>query len=453
MTLQNTIQNIGTSGSRTQNPLPFGAPLNPFKKTLATIEQTVTQDQTTSAPTGPSQENNALGRPHYDVDGFKKLLLTGEDNAPKSTPSRAPTINFGQPIGGDAASSTDTSSVSRQSLFEPPSSILTESPRTSRDASPSTEERQNLVSPPSKPEKVKPSTPRHRYGKSVKTNAPQTVSFEDPSLSFGGPRERIESTQSENWVVEDKPLPTLPSSQEETPVKSTEMATNATDTRSGAVIAESNVPYAKKVPPAPPSSRKKGQSRPTSFVQIPELQGTASDMADREQTPTSPSSSFITPSAPPPPPPRRSGPFRVESSSSVPTLASVASSSEQSIGEDLSRNPLKPRPPVPSARSPIVSATKTGYHSSPQSGSPGRVPPAPPPRRRGSSQSSHAPAVRLSGDYRSMVTERLRSDSGASSISHLAMTPLESTPVKQDVMADLTTLQKEVDELRGKIGE
>lgn len=74
-------------------------------------------------------------------------------------------------------------------------------------------------------------------------------------------------------------------------------------------------------------------------------------------------------------------------------------------------------------------------------------PPPPPPRRRGSSQSSYTPS-RLSGHY----SERLRSDSGASSISHLAMTPLGSSGAeKKDVMADLSALQRDVDELRGKL--
>ena len=54
------------------------------------------------------------------------------------------------------------------------------------------------------------------------------------------------------------------------------------------------------------------------------------------------------------------------------------------------------------------------------------------------------------------MQERLRSDSGASSISQLAMTNNESSAdqkvgTHKDVLADLTALQREVDELRGKI--
>ena len=53
------------------------------------------------------------------------------------------------------------------------------------------------------------------------------------------------------------------------------------------------------------------------------------------------------------------------------------------------------------------------------------------------------------------MQERLRSDSGASSISQLAMTNNEPSAdqklEQKDVLADLTALQREVDELRGKI--
>ena len=53
------------------------------------------------------------------------------------------------------------------------------------------------------------------------------------------------------------------------------------------------------------------------------------------------------------------------------------------------------------------------------------------------------------------TNERLRSDSGASSISQLPMTNLESNSEQKmepkDVIADLAALQREVDELRGKI--
>ena len=78
------------------------------------------------------------------------------------------------------------------------------------------------------------------------------------------------------------------------------------------------------------------------------------------------------------------------------------------------------------------------------------MPPPPPPRRRGSSQSSHT-LSRLNGDYRISVGQRPRGDSGASSISQLQMTPIESSAEKKDVLADLSALQREVDELRGKM--
>ena len=50
------------------------------------------------------------------------------------------------------------------------------------------------------------------------------------------------------------------------------------------------------------------------------------------------------------------------------------------------------------------------------------------------------------------MSQRSRGDSGASSISQLQMPPAESIAEKNDVLADLSALQREVDELRGKMG-
>ena len=47
--------------------------------------------------------------------------------------------------------------------------------------------------------------------------------------------------------------------------------------------------------------------------------------------------------------------------------------------------------------------------------------------------------------------ERSRGNSGASSISAAVMTHSEPVVEDKDVLADLTALQREVDELRGKL--
>ena len=374
--------------------------------------------------------------------------------------SRAPTISFGQPSSGDSSSNTDTSSLSRHSLFEPTNSLLTESPRTSRDPSPSEEDRQRAAVAEERSQKVKPIAPPHRHGRRVKGGMSHVEGSENTSPLREHPSFTTEATHE-----------TLPSSKSAPPEKSLAQdsfpsAIGTANTRkSSSNSPEDEIPLQKTtkriVPPPPPAPRKTGQSRPTSMVGPADYRTNSFDKSHLDSYESSSSPGLNASSAPTPPPPRRTGTIRGASSSSIPSLASAASNSDHSTAED-SRAALKSRPSVPSTRSPTVSAVKNMPHSPPAAGSPARVAPQPPPRRRGSSQSSYTPS-RLSGDYRSMVTERLRSDSGASSISQLNIVPTESTneakseskgelsTEKRDIMADLTALQKEVDELRGKI--
>lgn len=352
---------------------------------------------------------------------------------------------------GDSSSNTDTSSISRQSIFESVSGPVQESPRTSHESVLSDDEQQRLVgSITIASKKLKPVTPRHRHGKLVNSNVPQTVSFEDPTLSFSdsaisamAPVDR--SMQGIPSSV-DKPLPRLPSLLYTQRFKQDPNESTDSDIRVSYLESEepqSSNSEQKRNPPAPPISRRHSQLREKNTAShtkrsTPITEEAAADPVSISQSPPTASSK------PPPPPPRRAGPVRGTSSSSIPKGAPSTPMSDQSNSADVNIRSAKPRPPLPTNRSPSLSSVQRP-NQTPIPVSPSMAP-LPPTRRRGSSQSSYTPS-RLSGYY----TERVRSDSSASSISHLVMTPGgPSGADNKDVMADLSALQREVDELRGK---
>jgi len=440
----NTIKNQGGSYNPTVPIL--GVPFNPFKKTLGTLESKSLGAEQTASIDEPKPN-----KPTYDVDDFKKLLLTGEKSLTAASASTAPPVTFQSSAAiGDNSSNTDTSSISRHSIFEPASSPLQETPHTSQENLPSDDERQQPVENAPKTEKSRPSTPRHRYGKPVKAGAPTTVSFEDPAFSFsdfGENSQRRPNVGSPATPVDaDKPLPSLPSGFHHKP-ESDGILSNALKQQEPTLEPQRSASGSKRNPPPPPLSRRHSQLKPRN----PDYAGQPSPLsAEPTSDPTLFSSSppTSTTKGPLPPRPRKSGLARGNSSSSTNTNASTALPQDPTNAVEASPSP-KPRPPAPPTRSPNLAATKRPPQ--PASSSPSMAPP-PPPRRRGSSQSSYTPS-RLSGNFSNAAGSRFRSDSGASSISQFQMTSPEPQIEKKDIMADLSALQREVDELRGKFKE
>ena len=445
----------------------LGMPVNPFKKTLANLEtQELSNSVRSITESKPSGVSDTPVR-QYDVEDFKKLLLTGEKNTSKSnSTTSAPPVSFSQIPNGDSNSNTDTSSAYQQSLFERTSSTRLESPQTSRESSISIDvQQQTPEASDLQSSKSKPTTPIHRHGKPMQGHRPQIASFEDPSLS-------ISRTAADTPSSGDPNIPLSPSSPSDKnkalpalPLASSSKFSVSDQTRSRPEpYAESKDSDAsayppKKPVPAPPPSRR---TRPISVASVNSGRSVAiSEEGSKEPTQFASSPPSRASTAPAPPPPRRSNTLRGDSSSSVPTVASNPSVSDQHDSRDQSpTQPQSARAPLPLTRSPSITASKGGSNASPASGSPSmgasQPPPPPPPRRRGSSQSSnHYIPSRLSGSYTMPMQERLRSDSGASSISQLAMTNNEPSAdqklEQKDVLADLTALQREVDELRGKI--
>lgn len=436
-TRHNTIQNTGPYENFSQRTATaIVAAQNPFKRT--TVVSNTYLPEVSASTDQEGLETEQASKLQYDVDEFKKLLLTGEKRPTISPSTKAPMTAFGQ--GYDTSSTANISSHSRQSLFEPNTSAFSDPPQTSQESSPPEGTSQSLANLAVGPDKAKPSTPRHRHGKSIKEYTPQTVSVEDLTFSRSEIVEKLAQS-----VDQEKTLPAPPPREVTTAPETDESASESWSLLGQQQVPDSDKTSTKRVRPAPPAARKAGQNRPISIHTAIERLPYPERPRQREcLSPSSPPSS-----PPPPPPPRRSATIHGGSSSSVLTVASLASSSDRSIGGESPKPLPRTRPAASGRRNSGADASKA---VTPLSASPSKVPPAPPPRRRGSSQSSYTPS-RLSGDYRSPVTERLRSDSGASSISHLAMTPMEPSPDRQDIMADLSALQREVDELRGKIGE
>jgi hypothetical protein len=163
----------------TRVPLSSGSvPANPFARTLASLEpeQSSTEERTGADRTGVNNSKAAL-----DVESFKNLLLTGKPTPrpSASSPQTFATTGAHSAPHVESGSSTDTSSISRQSLFEPPQEIHPESPRTSYEMAESDgDESMGLVSEVKKGKKKPPPAPKHRHGKLVAQRQPQVVSFD-----------------------------------------------------------------------------------------------------------------------------------------------------------------------------------------------------------------------------------------------------------------------------------
>ena len=446
---KNTIGNA--SHSSRSNTAPKMPP-NPFQKTLANHTSGASAVDV-GERSGNATPNAVAGvRPHYDVDDFKRLLLTGEKSVAEASAASTPsTHSQGTQNVGDNSSNTDASSVSRHSIFEPLPGTSQETPRTSHEVSPSGDETQLPVQKSSpRTGRMRPPAPKPRYSNPTVGNIPQTVSFQDPILSFQ-PSSNSQTalqgwhTPSSPWSPTDlnKPLPLPPAveSLEYTPEEPALLIRRRPQSEYFEPPGlQSNSPSLKRDPPAPPLARRHSQLRPKSFMGP----GRSTRISEESLVDAKPPQRHPIASAepPPPPPPRRSGLTRSLSTASTSSSASaLRAPSATSVADDDNSKSAKSPPPVPPTRTPSISVKRPPKPSPTANSSPTIAPP-PPPRKRGSSHNSLTQS-RPSGDY---SAERSRVSSGASST--MAITP---NTEEKDVLADLTALQREVDELRGKL--
>ena len=439
---RNTSENSGSS---------HGQDLGRWKALSSQSNRTVASTPLVTVGNGRAIRNPTVepkSKPQYNVDEFTKLLLTGKKPSSDSTPPVPPSASSQtiQAAAGDSSSNTDASSISRQSIFEPPPDARQDTPRTSRELSSSDEERQQLRgSPLSAREREKPVTPQSHHGKPVVDNTTEMEAHKETASpiassrtneAFFGPL-RLGSLRTPTDL--NKPLPSPPTSQASGPLVSNAVEFSTQPKRSQQLAS----PSRRKEPPAPPSARRQGPWGPKQSLDDPRrFVGQTEPDTPKPPQPNqiSPEQSMLISDStvkPPPPPPRRPGPIRgLSTSSTTSGVSMVPTPSSSNFSDD--SNLTKSRPPLPPTRDRSSSATKRQIALPTQAGSTA-LPPVPPPRRRGSSQSSFSPA-RLSGEYQSSLTGRQRTDSGASSVQ------------SKDVMADLSTLQREVDALRGKFG-
>ena len=355
-------------------------------------------------------------------------------------PSHPPSHSSQAP--GDSSSNIDASSISRQSIFEPLPGLQQDTPRSSHEISPAEDGRlRSAQSSSTTIAKMKPSTPTSHHGKVMRENAPQAIAL--PNSSIGSPTREFAPGMSSPSLSRtptdlNKPLPPPPTAE---PIEA--HATIPTmSSPSPQCNREPSSPTRRRGPPALPLSRRQSHHRPESLLESPDRaygSSEASPVGAYHPSPVLSNKAVIPfgPRQPPPPPPRRPRPVRgLSESSSASAMSTIATPTSSSFTDDSMSNVQKQRPPVPPTRNRSTSSTKQSNRIASKSGSP-NMPPTPPPRRRGSSQSSLGPFP-FNADQQQVETRHHRSDSAASSIK------------SKDIMADLSTLQKEVDALRGK---
>ncbi|CAN9105586.1 unnamed protein product [Alternaria sp. RS040] len=424
---------------------PSNVPANPFSRTLASLEPQERENDEERTNTGRPMLGSS--RASLDVESFKNLLMTGKPTPRPSGPPPQPT-SVSQPLAGaqfETSSSTDTSSISRQSLFEPPQETRADSPRTSVDMAASDEdESMGLVSEVKKGKKKPPPAPKHRHGKLVAPRQPQTVSFEsfaatEPAQAPSPPA--IRRTDSSDM---QKPLPPTPvtapqslhiSTQDTTPLQSPPILPTATQPSTPS----EGPTRQKKTPPPVPLSRRQSQLKTATTGN---RSRSSSNLTISSQysvdAPQSPGPNTLDPllgaKSPPPPPPSRHGArlanlgnSSANSSSTELPQRSSSGRMPRSVPEPPSsrRSTLESQPssPAPSVHrtSSISSNRNTHRNVSGESTGSNMPPPPPPPRRRQSNRSSldqQRPHVsyssptesrRTSTEYRRTSTEQRRS--------------------------------------------
>ncbi|KAH7369559.1 hypothetical protein BKA65DRAFT_1154 [Rhexocercosporidium sp. MPI-PUGE-AT-0058] len=411
---------------------PTRAPANPFSKTLETMEHPERE-----APiSNPTNTTNA-GRASMDVEAFKRLLMTGNAGL-STTPVQQVAHSHVAHTLGDGGSSTDTSSISRQSIFEAVQEPLPESPRTSHEISEAEDDRRGLVTERSVAPRKKPPPPSSRHGKLIKVELRDegtSNALQSPPTPGSITSQHYFSSSPRSQTDLNKPLPPAP-----TRASHDLERESVFDKESAGKTPEPPSPSSsirKKNPPAPPLARRHSQK-------VAESKLTRSDSTRLSPKPEEelpriglqenrrPSTDSVR--VPPPPPSRRPG--TVRGSSHTP----VTSPSPVSL----------PTPPPARGSSRSVSGGKPPSVfnldlSSTNKRASVMAPPPPPPRHSRSSLDVQSPGnlQRSSGEYTRRSNESARRGSQYEEPSVAV-----ETESKNDILADLSKLQREIDALR-----
>ncbi|RDW73700.1 hypothetical protein BP5796_07142 [Coleophoma crateriformis] len=429
-----------------ESPVRVGqAPPNPFQKTLETMEGGAVPAGVVANP----------ARVSMNVEAFKRLLMTGDSGLGSSTASSTPTAPTLHPGLGDGGSSTDTSSISRQSIFEPVQEPHPESPRTSHEVSEPEEERRRFstdYTASTATGRKKPPPPSSRHGKLIKmelkdsptsdVHTSPTQDLEMPKAHFNTSSSSLSSIKSPTDL--NKPLPPAPErashESERESIFDKEAAGKTPEPPSPSLSVK------RKTPPAPPISRRHSQL--VSDSRLSKLDSGRLSMRMEEDNASI--AGFVagrpradSAKAPPPPPSRRPGSIRASNSSTSIPVSSVISLPPAVPPTRASS--MRQRPPSVSSME-TLSSRRASF-----------VPPPPPPHRHGraSFDLPNAPIVspgsRTSGEYSRRSTDSMRRDSTASSSSYVDRPGTASSG--KDILADLSALQREIDALRNASAE
>lgn len=400
---------------------PSLAPPNPFQKTLETMGYSA-RDVTV-----PRTKVPPAGRASLDVEAFKRLLMTGSAGPGISPLPSASAAHLHHGLG-DGGSSTEASSSSRHSIFEPVQEIYPESPGTPHEISEPEDDRRGGDIPSSFHGRQKPPPPSSRHGKLIKVEL-----REDPSTTATTPitNHRLSLVSRPSATDLNKPLPPAPA-----------RASNDSDRESifdiesaGKIPEPPSPPHSirRKTPPEPPLTRRHSHRLPDYRTRRAERERLAPSVEEEALSQRSESiSSSEHPSSgvrshsdsarvPPPPPSRR--PVSIFGSihpSSSPNMSSGPITSPTLLPIRASSSQERP--------SSVVMDVTTSKRVSTL------PPPPPPPRHVDSSR-------RTSGENSRKSGESARKENGRSSI-------LEEE--RPDILADLTKLQREIDALRAR---
>jgi hypothetical protein len=417
------------------------APANPFSKTLETMEHTG-RDGPVIVPPNVSSP----GRASMDVEAFKRLLMTGSAGLGASTSSSAAQAHVAHHALGDGGSSTDTSSLSRQSIFEAIQEPHPESPRTSHEISEPEDDRSAVTAEflSSTAGRKKPPPPSSRHGKLIKVEL-KDDSIQKPLQSPPTPgsftSQQYFSSGHRSQTDLNKPLPPAPRASHEVDRES------IFDKEAAGKTPEPPSPSSsirRKTPPPRPLTRRHSQLVSESKLTRSNTTGRLSPKAEednisiRRKENNRPRSDSV--KVPPPPPSRR------------PTSINRGSSHNSSLTSP-STVSLPPPPPArgssrsisgrpPSVHSMDISSNNNNKRAS-------MFPPPPPPHRHGrtSMEAQSADASRRpSGEQSRRSIESARRGSAASSM--LEAERIGGISGGHDILADLSALQREIDALR-----
>ena len=421
-TKDDKVKSIGNDGTPPRKASEVPSNLFP---SISGREQSPRNSPIRTTFPGRIESNSSPASGHktpMDVDAFKRLLLTGaKDPVPASSMSLSVLGQHGSQ--GDNSSNTDTSSISKNSILDSQTDLSPETPDTSQDATPLDEEGESIFR--HRIRKSEPPTPPRRRGSDL--GRPQSLRGHND-----------QPTPASSEIASSRPTSIITDSNKSI---SAYLPTEATvPNQPGSPLSNSfNSSSRQRVAPPPPISRRNSQMR----AKQQQFHGVASSIAEETfPEPILPPPPAIS-KAPAPPPPRRKGTERVAAVSLDHANQSIEG---PSILEDRSSQIPTKAPPPPPSRSGSKAKTSRPIQI-PSIARTVNVPPPPPPRHRASSGSSYA-SQRASTELTGLSNESQPPSSQPNSQEDQP----RATEDTKDILADLSTLQKELDAYRTTFG-